>query len=172
MSFQTIARCVLPIMIVIAAAIPLQAQPDPNAVLNDLQQAQAKSQARDWAAAAPLWERLVAGNPHVGWWWYSLGTAQFNIGEYRKAIPSFEKSLELGTFLASWRVAFDIARSQAGLKEKDASLDDLHEVLKLMRTLPLITKYQRDHLPGTGPLQKILKEYQRTEGKMGEMVKK
>jgi len=63
-------------------------------------------------------------------------------------------------------------RLLAGLKEKDASLDDLHEVLKLMRTLPLITKYQRDHLPGTGPLQKILKEYQRTEGEMGELVKK
>lgn len=62
-------------------------------------------------------------------------------------------------------------RLLAGLKEKDASLDDLHEVLKLTRTLPLITKYQRDHLPGTGPLLNILKEYQRTEGKMEQLVK-
>ena len=107
MSFQSIARRVLPMAIVVVVAIPLQAQPDPNAVLTDLQQAQAKSQARDWAAAVPLWERLVAGNPHVGWWWYSLGTAQFNVGEYRKAIPSFEKALGLGVFVPLWRIAFD-----------------------------------------------------------------
>jgi tetratricopeptide (TPR) repeat protein len=131
MGFQSIARRVLLMVIFVAAAIPLHAQPDPNAVLNDLQQAQAKSQSRDWAAAVPLWERLVAGNPHVGWWWYSLGTAQFNIGEYRKAIPSFEKAMELGTPFQSWRVAFDIARSQAGLKEKDATIKALQRALDL-----------------------------------------
>src|SRR4030095_13752799 len=107
MSFQSIGRSVLQMVILAAAAIPLQAQPTPNAVLNDLNQAQAKSQSRDWAAAVPLWERLVAGNPHVGWWWYSLGTDQFNTGEYRKAIPSFEKAMELGTVIQLWRVAFD-----------------------------------------------------------------
>ena len=58
MSFQSIARSVLQMVIVVAAAIPLQAQPDPNAVLNDLNQAQAKSQSRDWAAAVPLWMHL------------------------------------------------------------------------------------------------------------------
>jgi len=131
MSFQSIARRVLQMMIIIAAAIPLQAQPDANAVLNDLQQAQAKSQSRDWAAAAPLWERLVAGNPHVGWWWYSLGTAQFNVGEYRKAIPSFEKAMELGAFVPLGRIAFDIARSHARLKEKDATIQVLQRALDL-----------------------------------------
>src|SRR5262245_61860459 len=122
MSFQSIAGSVLQIVIVLAAAIPLRAQPDPNAVLNDWREAQAKSQSRDWAAAVPLWERLVAGNPHVGWWWYSLGTAQFNTGEYRKAISSFEKAMELGTFVPQWRPAFDIARSQARLKDKEATI--------------------------------------------------
>ena len=131
MSFQTIARSVVQMMIVVAAATPLQAQPDPNAIVNDLNQAQAKSQSRDWAAAVPLWERLVAGNPHVGWWWYSLGTAQFNTGEYRKAIPSFEKALELGTFVPSWRPAFEIARSYARLKEKDATIQMLQRALDL-----------------------------------------
>jgi tetratricopeptide (TPR) repeat protein len=131
MSFQSIARSVLQMMIVVAAAIPLQAQPDPNAVLNDLQQAQARSQSRDWAAAVPFWERLVAGNPHVGWWWYSLGTAQFNVGEYQKAIPSFEKAMELGTFVQLWRVAFDIARSHARLKEKEATIKALQRALDL-----------------------------------------
>lgn len=131
MSFQSIARSVLQMVIVVAAAIPLQAQPDPNAVLNDLNQAQAKSQSRDWAAAVPLWERLVAGNPHVGWWWYSLGTAQFNTGEYRKAIPSFEKAFELGAFVPLGRIAFDIARSHAGLKEKEPTLLALQRALDL-----------------------------------------
>ena len=131
MSFQSIARSVLQMVIVVATANPLQAQLDPNAVLNDLNQAQAKSQSRDWAAAVPLWERLVAGNPHVGWWWYSLGTAQFNTGEYRKAIPSFEKAMELGTVIQLWRVAFDIARSHARLKEKEATIKALQRALDL-----------------------------------------
>ena len=131
MSLKSMARAILQMMILVAAAIPLQAQPDPNAVLNDLQQAQARSQSRDWAAAVPLWERLVAGNPHVGWWWNSLGTAQFNIGEYRKAVPSFEKAMELGTFVQSWRIAFDIARSRARLKEKDATIQALQRALDL-----------------------------------------
>jgi hypothetical protein len=82
MCFQSIARRVLQMVIVIAATIPLHAQPDPNAVLNDLQQARAKSQSRDWAGAVTLWERLVAGNANVGWWWYSLGICQVNTGEY------------------------------------------------------------------------------------------
>ena len=67
MRLQSIAPGVLQMVIVVLVTIPLEAQPDPNAVLNDLRQAQAKSQSRDWVAAVPLWERLVAGNPHVGW---------------------------------------------------------------------------------------------------------
>ena len=131
MSFQSIARRVLQMMIIIAAAIPLQAQPDPNAVLNDLNQAQAKSQSRDWAAAVPLWERLVAGNPNVGWWWHYLGISQLNTGEYRKAIPSLEKAFELGAFAPLGRIAFDIARAHAGLKEKDATLQALQRAFDL-----------------------------------------
>src|SRR4029453_6248250 len=119
MSFQSIARRALQMVIVFAAAIPLHAQPDPNAVLKDLQQAQAKSQSRDWAAAAPLWERLVPANPNVGWWWHSLGISHFNTGENRRAIPSLEKAFELGAFAPLGRIAFDIARAHAGLKEKE-----------------------------------------------------
>ena len=131
MSFQLIAASILQIVIVLAAAIPLQAQPDPNAVLKDLQQAQAKSQSRDWAAAAPLWERLVAGNPNVGWWWHYLGISQLNTGEYRKAIPSLEKAFELGAFAPLGRIAFDIARAHAGLKEKEATLQALQRAFDL-----------------------------------------
>src|SRR6185503_10339780 len=104
---------------------------DPNAVLKDLQQAQAKSQSRDWAAAAPLWERLVAGNPNVGWWWHYLGISQLNTGEYRKAIPSLEKAFELGAFAPLGRIAFDIARAHAGLKEKEATLQALQRAFDL-----------------------------------------
>jgi tetratricopeptide (TPR) repeat protein len=131
MSFQSITRSILQMVIVVAAAIPLQAQQDPNAVLNDLNQAQAKSQSRDWAAAVPLWERLVAGNPYVGWWWYSLGTAQFNTGEYRKAISSFEKASELGAFIPLESIAFDIARSHARLKDREATIQVLQRALDL-----------------------------------------
>ena len=71
-------------------------QVTPDEFLNVLNQAQERSRASDWAAAVPLWERVVTINPKVGGFWYSLGTAQRNAGDYRKAIPTLEKALELG----------------------------------------------------------------------------
>src|SRR5687768_1422235 len=85
----------------------VHAQPGPESFLNGLREAEEKSQAREWKAAIPLWERVIATNPHVGWFWYSLGTAQFNSGEYRKAASSFERALELGVGRLSI-IAFDV----------------------------------------------------------------
>jgi hypothetical protein len=39
------------------------------------------------------------------------------------------------------------------IKEKTATLNDLHIALKITRTLPLIEKFQKDNKPSTGPLK-------------------
>jgi hypothetical protein len=59
----------------------------------------------------------------------------------------------------------------AGIDEKALRVEDLHTMLKLTRTAVAIGQYQKGHLPGTGPLQRLFKEYERVEQKMGEMMK-
>ena len=105
-------------------------QVTPDEFLNVLNQAQERSRASDWAAAVPLWERVVTINPKVGGFWYSLGTAQRNSGDYRKAIPTLEKALELGGGRRS-TIALDIARSYAGLKEKEPTLKWIERSVEL-----------------------------------------
>ncbi|HZH95098.1 MAG TPA: hypothetical protein VEY06_04395, partial [Flavisolibacter sp.] len=39
------------------------------------------------------------------------------------------------------------------IKERTATLNDLHIALKITRTLPLIEKFQKDNKPSTGPLK-------------------
>src|SRR5687768_17259288 len=104
-----------------AQAGALAGQPTPDEFLRVLRQAQERSRAAEWAAAVPLWERVVTINPQVAGYWYALGTAQRNAGEYRKAIPSLERSLDLGAGRLS-TIALDIARSYAGLREKEPAL--------------------------------------------------
>lgn len=42
---------------------------------------------------------------------------------------------------------------------KDTSLDDLHIVLKLVTTLPVIEQYQKDEIPATNTIEHLLKHY-------------
>jgi tetratricopeptide (TPR) repeat protein len=118
------------LLAVTAVATLLAAEARPDSFLDELRNARQKSQAREWAAASSSWERVVATNPYVGGFWYSLATAQFNAGDYRKAASSFEKALELGVGRLSI-VAFDAARSHAMLKEKDATMKWLERALHL-----------------------------------------
>jgi hypothetical protein len=60
----------------------------------------------------------------------------------------------------------------AGVREKEMSLEDLHTVLKLTRTVIVIGEYQHGHLPGKGALQHILKEYEGAVEKMEGAIKK
>lgn len=44
------------------------------------------------------------------------------------------------------------------IEVKNATLNDLHTILKITRTLPLIETYQRDNLPSTKPLEDFAKQ--------------
>jgi tetratricopeptide (TPR) repeat protein len=61
-----------------------------------VEQANARTAAKDWAAAMPLWERVVAANPVEGRFWNALATARYNARDYRAAIPAYRKAVELG----------------------------------------------------------------------------
>lgn len=119
------------IALLMGAAASASAQPqNTDDFLKVLRQADEKSQAQDWTGAIPLWERVVAINPHVGRFWYALATAQINAGENRKAIVSLEKSLDLGA-RNLWIIAYQLAQVHALLREKDPTLKWLDRSIEL-----------------------------------------
>jgi hypothetical protein len=48
------------------------------------------------------------------------------------------------------------------IAKKNLTIDDLHIVLKIVRTLPLIEKYQKDNLPNTKSLEGYIKQQDET----------
>jgi hypothetical protein len=48
------------------------------------------------------------------------------------------------------------------IEEKQMTISDLHNVLKIVRTLPLIDKYQKDNLPNTNSLEGYIKQQEET----------
>jgi hypothetical protein len=45
---------------------------------------------------------------------------------------------------------------------KETTISDLHTVLKIVKTLPLIEKYRKDNLPNTQPLKGFIKQQDQT----------
>jgi hypothetical protein len=58
------------------------------------------------------------------------------------------------------------------IEYKNVSLNDLHSVLKITRTLPLIEKYQRDNLPTTKSIKGFSKRLDETLKYADTLVKK
>jgi predicted house-cleaning noncanonical NTP pyrophosphatase (MazG superfamily) len=48
------------------------------------------------------------------------------------------------------------------LNSKAIKLQDLHIILKLVKTLTLIEKYQKDNIPNTKPIEKVITEFDKT----------
>ena len=61
---------------------------------------------------------------------------------------------------------------QEKLDSKFALLSDLHYILKLTSTLPLIEKYQKENMPSTKPVENVLKEVDETIKKVDAASKK
>jgi tetratricopeptide (TPR) repeat protein len=100
------------------------------AFLDLLERAEARSAARDWAAAIPLWEEVVRANPTDGRFWGRLGTARFNLHDYRGAIPALQRSVELG-FGQAQNQAYNVACAYAQLGDKDQAFAWLERALAM-----------------------------------------
>jgi hypothetical protein len=69
--------------------------------------------------------------------------------------------------------------STAGLKtlidqlnDKENSLKDYHLILKLIKTLPLIEEFQKDHLPSKKPINAVIDDYSQLIQKTESISKK
>jgi tetratricopeptide (TPR) repeat protein len=96
--------------------------------LEALHRAEALTGQKKWPEAAAAWQKVVDANPHLGRAWRELGTALLNAKEYRRAIPAFEKALELGSGYRA-DAAYAIACCHAQLGEKEQALAWLQKAL-------------------------------------------
>jgi hypothetical protein len=58
------------------------------------------------------------------------------------------------------------------IEAKASSLEDLHQVLKITWTLPLIKEYQLHQIPAHGPLENILQQYEEAIQATDSQIKK
>jgi tetratricopeptide (TPR) repeat protein len=98
--------------------------------LEALHRAEALTKEKKWPEAAAAWQKVVDANPHLGRAWRELGTALLRKGDYRKAIPAFERTRELGSGYP-FNAAYNIACCHALLGEKEQALDWLQKALDL-----------------------------------------
>jgi cytochrome c-type biogenesis protein CcmH/NrfG len=76
---------------IIAGAVNVRAQ-DSQAFVETLQQATAKSQAKEWKEATAAWQRVVEANPVKAEFWLELANAAYEGKDYRRSIAAYEKS--------------------------------------------------------------------------------
>ena len=68
-----------------------------------------------------------------------------------------------------------IARHQgliSMLNTKDIDLKNLHIILKIVRTLPMIEKYQSENIPSIKPIEKTIKNFDKAIQQTDTLVKK
>jgi hypothetical protein len=108
----------------------LSQEPRANSYQELLARAEMKTTAQEWTEAAALWEKLVEMNPPMPRFWDQLAQARKSAKDYRKAIPAFEKALELGAGYP-FNAAYSIACCHAMLGEKEQALKWLERSLEL-----------------------------------------
>lgn len=58
------------------------------------------------------------------------------------------------------------------LLTKDAYLDDMHTALKIVKTLPVMHKYQKESFPSPKSIEGVIKRYDRTIQNTDSLIKK
>lgn len=101
-----------------------------EAFFETLAQAEARTGAKQWKEAAALWEQVVRVNPVRGEYWNQLASAYYNAKDFRRSIPAYEKSLELGHGDPA-NAAYNIACNYALLGDREAALRWLERAFEL-----------------------------------------
>jgi len=91
----------------------------------DKASANAAYEAKDWAKAVPLYERITTGEPDNARAWYRLGISRHGLGLRKEAILAFQKAVENG--VAAYLGEYQLAVCYAGLGEKEKALDLLEK---------------------------------------------
>src|SRR5436309_1545435 len=102
----------------------------PAAYVANLRAAEEKTMAKQWPEAAALWQKVVQQNPANAAFWGKLGLACYSTKEYAKAIPAYEKAVELGDGFPSVS-QYNIACCYALSGDKAKALDALDRAMAM-----------------------------------------
>ena len=92
-----------------------------EAYLETVERAEARTNAKEWAEAAALWERAAALNPAGGRAYFQLAVARRNAGDLRGSSAAYEKVIERG-WGSPAGMAYQIAVNHARLGDRDGAL--------------------------------------------------
>jgi hypothetical protein len=110
-----------------ALAVPVRAQVAPEEAASQMAtrlQAEARSAAKDWAAAAALWEKVTAADPVDGRAWGQLGAARLRAGRPDAAVEAFRHAMASGGVGAPVNL-YNIACARAVGGDRKGALDAL-----------------------------------------------
>ena len=107
----------------------LAAPPGATGYYADLEAARAALQSRNWAAAAPLYERLTVAYPFDAETWLGLATAKRQLNRPSEAIAAYEHVIALAGPGYN-RALFRIAQQQAAAGDSEAALDALDRYVR------------------------------------------
>jgi tetratricopeptide (TPR) repeat protein len=107
--------------------------------LRVLAEAEAKTGAEKWPAAAALWARVVELNPVVGRYWVALAEARAELGDFAGAIAAYQQAEQAGVWLHREEietifpaeVAYRIATCRIRSGDHDGAITELRRALRL-----------------------------------------
>lgn len=89
--------------------------------------ASAAYDAKEWAKAAKLYEEMASAHPENPRLWYRLATSQEGLGEYDKALATFQKASEIG--MPPFFGEYAIATVYAQKKDKENAFVHLQKAM-------------------------------------------
>lgn len=113
--------------LLIGSIAPLCAQ-SPDSVAGEKAAANSAYEAKDWAKAELLYERIAQAQPDNFRSLYRLGVCRQNLGQHQKALEAFQTAQAKGMPVAI--VGYNMAVVYASLGQTDHALGQLAEVVK------------------------------------------
>ena len=113
--------------LLIGSIAPLCAQ-SPDSVAGEKAAANSAYEAKDWAKAELLYERIAQAQPDNFRSLYRLGVCRQNLGQHQKALEAFQTAQAKGMPVVI--VGYNMAVVYASLGQTDHALGQLAEVVK------------------------------------------
>lgn len=119
-----------------------------NALINQLNPA---LQAKNWQAAEPILQQLIAASPNKWEYQQAFGNTELNLGKYDEAVAAYEKAIPLAENATKTDPKADPAKSKAGVAQMLTNEGNAY--LKLKQNDKAVAAYTKaaamDPNPGT-----------------------